>query len=484
MRVSLKDVKVGLRNSEVRIPFRYANSCLTRCPQAVVAVMIEAEGQTQVGYSGDCLPPGWFDKTPGKTFEQQIDEMLKSLRNATDNFQEELSEPKTLFDAWWACYHRQHEWAEAEQLSPLVATFGVSFLERAVMDAVARKADVSFDEAVRNDLFGVRPELVHQELAGYTPQQWLPASPKQSLYVRHTVGLTDPLTEADIPADEKLDDGWPQALEQYVSSTGTAYFKVKVANQLETDLGRVKAIAQIVERQRGAAYQVTLDGNEQYKSPEEFDELVDAIRGCVELNQFWMNVLAIEQPLDRAIALEPECTEGIGILSESKPVIIDESDGRLGDYATALECGYRGVSSKSCKGPIKSLLNAGLTWRRNQQAGKEQYIMTGEDLCSVGIVPVQSDLCLVATMGLDHVERNGHHFHPGLSYLPVTQQERALEMHPDFYTRCGKSVAPQIQEGKFEIGSLQCAGFGFAVEPALTDYVPADEWKFSTLGLG
>ena len=101
-------------------------------------------------------------------------------------------------------------------------------------------------------------------------------------------------------------------------------------------------------------------------------------------------------------------------------MIIDESDGELDSYRRALELGYRGVSSKNCKGPIKSLLNAGLTWVRNQQASDANYyyLMTGEDLCSVGVVPVQSDLCLAATLGLDHVERNGHHYHPGLSYLP------------------------------------------------------------------
>ena len=81
-RVSLKESRLGLRNSAVRIPFRYGNTCLTRCPQAVMGIVVEIEGDQQVGFSGDCLPPGWFDKSPGKTFEIQINELLEAIGEA------------------------------------------------------------------------------------------------------------------------------------------------------------------------------------------------------------------------------------------------------------------------------------------------------------------------------------------------------------------------------------------------------------------
>ena len=76
MKFSLKHSRLGLRNSTTRLPFRYGNTCLTRCPQAVLEVTIEADGKLQRGCSGDCLPPGWFDKSPNKSYRQQIEEML------------------------------------------------------------------------------------------------------------------------------------------------------------------------------------------------------------------------------------------------------------------------------------------------------------------------------------------------------------------------------------------------------------------------
>jgi hypothetical protein len=175
---------------------------------------------------------------------------------------------------------------------------------------------------------------------------------------------------------------------------------------------------------------------------------------------------------------------GIRSLSTWRPVIIDESDGSTDSYPRALEVGYRGVSSKNCKGPIKAILNAGLTWLRNDRGRAADFLMTGEDLCSVGVIPVQADLCLVATLGLDHVERNGHHYHPGLSYLPEADRRAALAAHTDFYAEQGAIIGPAVREGRFSIGSIvSCTGFGFAVEPDWDAFEPEDRWTFDSLGL-
>ncbi|MCP3693881.1 MAG: hypothetical protein GY917_16885 [Planctomycetaceae bacterium] len=483
IRVAFKESRFGLRNSTVRIPFRYANTCLTRCPQAIMEIVVEIDGKRQVGFSGDCLPPGWFDKSPDKSFETQIEDMLAVIDEATTEFTRSMQEPVTLFEGWKPVYDHVHEWAETRGLPPLLAAFGISFGERALMDAIARHASMGFDAAVRAGLYGIVPAEIHEILEGCRVADWLPERPAQSIFARHTIGLSDPLTAADIPPEERLDDGFPQALEEYVRDNGICYLKVKVANDPGTDLDRIRAIAGIVERYRGSDYGVTLDGNEQYKEPGELEAFIEAIRSHSDLAAFWNNILVVEQPLDRKIALDPGKTEAVRELGKVKPVVIDESDGRLDSYSSAMDCGYRGVSSKNCKGPIKSLLNAGLVWKGNQEKGPGHYVMTGEDLCAVGVIPVQSDLCLVATLGLEHVERNGHHFHPGLSYLATKQQQAALETHPDLYTRCEGRVAPAVQDGKLEIGSLQCDGFGFSVLPDWKDYTPANEWEFSSLGL-
>ena len=242
-------------------------------------------------------------------------------------------------------------------------------------------------------------------------------------------------------------------------------------------------IAELCQKHLAADYFVTLDANELFQNNQQLKALAAALRGTPQLKTFVDNVLAIEQPLARQIALASEHAEAIRRLGRWRPVIIDESDGTLDAYGRAKAFGYRGTSSKNCKGPVKSLLNAGLTWLANDRGQNSDYLMTGEDLCCLGVVPVQSDLALVATLGLAHVERNGHHYHPGLSYLPEGERRSALAAHGDFYHEQHGRIAPRISRGRMEIASLECPGFGFAVLPQMSLRQPADQWRFESLDL-
>jgi hypothetical protein len=449
----------------------------------VLAATIETDGKTQTGYSGDCLPPGWFDKSPDRDYAGQIEDMLEAIALAEAAFADALSSPAEFFPAWQSAGHRSYDRAAQLGFTELLAAFGVSMLERAIIDAVCRAADVSFAVAVRDNLLGLKPGQVHRELAGCQVADWLPEYPNTIVYVRHTIGLADPLTTAEIAPEDRLNDGFPQALEEYVERTGVRYFKIKVSNQLDRDVDRLLTIARIVQRHRGRDYRVTLDGNEQYAGGEQFTDLIETLRSRPELATLADNTLVIEQPLERKIALDAAHADSIRELSRFKPVIIDESDGTLDACAQALDVGYRGVSSKNCKGAIKSLLNAGLLWLRNDRGRRDDFVMTGEDLCSVGIVPTQADLCLAATLGLEHVERNGHHYHPGLCYLPQSQRDAALAAHGDFYALQHGIVSPHLVDGRFEISSLQCIGFGFAVLPDFASMQSPAAWEFSSLGL-
>ena len=108
MRISLKETRLGLRNSTTRLPFRYGTACLTSCPQAVLQAQIEINGQVAVGYSGDCLPPGWFDKTPTKDYQQQIEDMLSVIHLAESVMVDHLRNPDDFFHAWLVLDDRVH----------------------------------------------------------------------------------------------------------------------------------------------------------------------------------------------------------------------------------------------------------------------------------------------------------------------------------------------------------------------------------------
>ena len=59
--------------------------------------------------------------------------------------------------------------------------------------------------------------------------------------------------------------------------------------------------------------------------------------------------------------------------------------------------------------------------------------MSGEDLASPGPVSVLQDLAVNATLGIESVERNGHHYFAGLSQFSEILQQQMLSHHGDLY---------------------------------------------------
>ena len=98
--------------------------------------------------------------------------------------------------------------------------------------------------------------------------------------------------------------------------------------------------------------------------------------------------------------------------------------------------GYRGISSKSCKGIYKSVINA--TRAAKWSAAGTKYFIAGEDLtCQAGLA-VQQDLALGALIGVTHAERNGHHYVDGFGETPAAEAHAFLAAHPDLYASDGQ----------------------------------------------
>ena len=97
--------------------------------------------------------------------------------------------------------------------------------------------------------------------------------------------------------------------------------------------------------------------------------------------------------------------------------------------------------------------------------------MSGEDLCNIGPVALLQDLAVMATLGIESVERNGHHYHAGLSQFPKEVQEQVLAHHPDLYVRSPHGWPTlRIQAGRLDLASTNAAHFGFGVELAAEQF--------------
>jgi hypothetical protein len=185
------------------------------------------------------------------------------------------------------------------------------------------------------------------------------------------------------------------------------------------------------------------------------------MRAAPALKRLWQAIAFVEQPIHRKAALEVD----VRAIAAIKPVIVDESDGELDAFVRARDKGYAGISSKTCKGVYRSLLNAARCAAWNRASSGARYFMSGEDLTTQAGLAVQQDLALVNLLGITHVERNGHHYVNGMAALPQGEQQAFLAAHPDLYEHSHGATRLRVRAGQLAIGSLACAGYASAAQP-------------------
>jgi hypothetical protein len=462
-RIAIKEAEYYERSVALRLPFRFGVVTVTELRQANLRLRVEDEsGRSAWGIAAESLVPKWFDKDLAKSDLRNVVDLRRAVAIAIGLYRDcGLATP---FDLFAATYRAHHRAAVEASITPLAAGFGPAFIDRAVVDAVGRLTATSFDRVIRGNLVGMRSTPLTPDIGDMDLDRYLSAlAPRQAVWLRHTVGLLDPITAEDIPAGGRLEDGLPQTLEEVVAATGARWFKLKLGGHMEADLNRLGRIANVLDRS-AVGYRLTLDGNEQYADPDIFEKFWRAMYQRPSLARLLQAISFVEQPIARA-----QVAAGVRSPRLDRPVIIDESDESLDAFPKALAAGYGGISSKTCKGFYKSILNAARIARRVDD-GIAPLILSGEDLTTLAGVSVQQDLALVGLLGISHVERNGHHFIDGMSFAPRDEQRAFLAAHRDLYRLAARPggaevVRLRINRGALSLASLRCPGFATATEP-------------------
>ncbi len=456
----IREIALHERPVRLRLPFRFGVVTLTECPQAFAHVRIELpDGRSAWGGAAELMAPKWFDKNLALSNDDNFEQLRSVLRMARDAYRADAS-ADTAF-GHFARHHDAHQAAAAARdFNPLLASYGPALVDRAVLDALCRATGQSFYAAVRGNAVGLGER--HAAFASRSGFDW-PAflqtlRPAASIAARHTVGLVDAITAADL--QHPVNDGLPETLEQVVAHHGHRHFKLKVGGRIDDDVARLTAIAAVLDRSR-ADYVASLDGNEQYADAAGVAELLARMQATPALARLLRSILFIEQPIARKTALDVD----VRALAAIKPVIVDESDGELDAFVRAKARGYGGISSKTCKGLYKSLLNAARCARWNAETPGAGFFLSAEDLTTQAGLSVQQDLALVNLLGITHVERNGHHYVDGMAALPVDEQQRFLAAHPDLYEHSHGAVRLRIRDGRIALGSLDGVGFASAAMP-------------------
>lgn len=477
-----RSADVRLIDIRTRIPFRYGITTLQACPHCFVTIGLELDGKIACGTSADMLPPKWFTKNPETPFRDDLRDMLEVIRSAVD-YALMAGPAEDLYAIVSRVHDAQRVYATSKGFPPLLYNFGVSLVERALIDAFCRGRGVTFARALRDNLFGVRFSgfadqhlmLDYEELGDTRPADWLPKEPVRRVFARHTVGMLDYLSDDQVPEAERVNDGLPQSLEAAARYYGLSRFKIKMAGDVDRDAERLAKVFEAAERYGPADWRYTLDANENFKAVEPFRQLWERLTKRPDVRPQLSRLDFVEQPLHRDIALSDAARKEVLGWPGRPPIIIDESDGYPGAAIRALDCGYSGTSHKNCKGVLKGVANACLMAKRRRDFPGRTFLMSGEDLCNIGPVALNQDLAACAAMGIDNIERNGHHYCRGLSMFPPAVQEAALAAHPDLYRRHedGAFVTLNLRGGRLDVGSVVEAPFGVDFDPDTSAFVRA-----------
>ncbi|GAA2910432.1 mandelate racemase [Microbacterium keratanolyticum] len=432
--------------TDTRIPFRYGIAEMTRAPHAVVEVEIVRDGRRSRGLAAEQLPPKWFTKDPDSPYADDLAVMVDVILHAA-GVAEGMSAPDA-FQLWRELDRAQSDWGQAQGIPGLLSGLGTALVERAVIDAICRLEETPFADALRSGLLGLQSQIIHPELHGH---RFAPA-PSTHLFVRHTVGLGDPLTDADV---HDAPDHLPVSLQASLRHYGLTHLKIKTRGEAGEDIERLHRILAL-SREAGVTPRFTIDGNEAMTQAAQFTDWWGALSEDRELEgALTRDLIAVEQPFARTVALSDEV--GRTLRAASVPVIIDESDADVDSVRLAMDLGYAGGTYKGCKGVFRGIANAALV---DARGAERPTVFTAEDLATLPPLTVPQDLVVAATLGMTHIERNGHHYFGRLAGLGPDTDDRAAAAHPDLYEELEGRVRLRIRDGRVATESVLTAPFG------------------------
>jgi hypothetical protein len=450
-RLVVRDIAFFERPVTFARPFRFGAVVINATPQAFVLVEIEVEGKARtVGASAEFLVPKWFDKRPHLAPERTVDELRCSLLFARELYLAR-KDFDTAFGLHASCLAAQLKYCAKEDIPPLAAAYGPAEIDKAILDALLRAAETNFFDGMAKNIAGIDARL-SRDLGDNDIAQFLGSRKRlDRVAIRHTVGLDDRIEGEGGVADQN-------------ENAGARYFKLKLNGDPAHDADRLIRIGSELAK-LPYDYKVTLDANEQYADLAALATLVDRLDRDSALKPIAAELLYIEQPMPRDITRKSP----LGALAK-RDFIVDEADDSYDAFPTARALGYRGISSKSCKGVYKSVINA--TRAAKWSVDGARHFIAGEDLtCQPGLA-VQQDLALGALIGVTHAERNGHHYVDGFAETPAAEAQNFLTAHPDLYRKSDGKVRLAIHDGDLLTGSLTSPGFATAVHPVWSTIAP------------
>ncbi|MPY89818.1 MAG: hypothetical protein GEU99_18085 [Luteitalea sp.] len=362
--IRVEDVRFKYQDYLYRTPLKFGGVATDRITILDVLCRVRTrDGKVAHGFGSMPLGNVWSFPSKTLSYDQTLSAM-KALTSKVRDLLADYPEQQHPVDITWALEPTYLEAAEsvaaalalAEPIPKLCSLVVVSPFDAALHDALGKAYGRSVysmygPEHMAHDL----SRYLGSRFAGRFLQEYVRATPQPRMPLYHLVGALDPIEDSDIT--ERLDDGLPETLPEWIRDNGLTHLKIKLnGNDLDWDIERVlrvDRVAAVTQRERGVDDWVySLDFNEQ--CPDVQYLLAFMRRVQQKAPDGFARVQYIEQPTARDLAANRENV--MHEAAQMKPVVIDES---LTDYESlrlAREMGYSGAALKACKGQSLALV--------------------------------------------------------------------------------------------------------------------------------
>ena len=290
----------------------------------------------------------------------------------------------------------------AEPIPPLAILVTASPFDAALHDACGKALG-------RSSFLTLSPAEIGHDLSRYLGddfhgenlQDSIRPAPAPRVPLFHSVGGSDPVRESEVK--ERLDDGLPQALADWIRFNDLVRIKIKLQGEdLAWDIERTLAIDEVARATKpDTDWKYCADFNERCPNVEYVLEYLRKVEekspACFEAIQY------VEQPTSRNLRALPKVD--MHAANKLRPIVVDEGLVDLETLLEARDLGYTGLALKACKGQSHSVLFAAA-------ARKYGMFLTVQDLTCPGAALVHSAAIAAWVPGTAGLEANARQYMP------------------------------------------------------------------------
>jgi L-alanine-DL-glutamate epimerase-like enolase superfamily enzyme len=409
--IRIVEVTHAFEDFKYRAPYQFGGRTVSDVTLLNVNVRVRTgAGKDAWGFGSMPLGNAWgFPNVPFDVSLGAMRTLADALRRITADC-DEVGHPVDLARALDPQFFRAAETVTRERalpapMPPLATLVVASPFDAALHDACGKAFGVTAYETYGKA--HMSRDLSHDlgpRFKGEYLDKYVPAKPRDTMPVFHSVGASDPLEAADVK--QRIDDGLPNTLEEWIQRDGLIRFKIKLnGGNLPADLDRVIRTDRIVNRllpaRRVADWKYILDFNEGCPNVGYLMEFMRKVREATPSG--FERILYIEQPTARD--LKKDRANVMHEASKLCPIVADEALIDLESLLLAREMGYTGVALKACKGQTHAMLLAAA-------AQKFGMFLCVQDLTCPGASLVHSAGIAARVPGNAGIEANGRQFVP------------------------------------------------------------------------